>query len=322
MTQNWFSTEDPSRTGGKGSIGILYDSTLQAIVGLNIGHTSVEGESLDPVLRQCNEVRFTLSGSFIDVKITNRQAKENYTYFFLENPVLLPSGSVYTLLGTGSISETGTLYTGSTASTIFIPYLSLTFYYSGYNPTQNNVQDNRKTGVWQIVDTKANQVTATNISVLLEGLAEKAQMQEYSYESQGQVGGRYEGTKLTSIGGIYEKSKDKFIATYNSSSLSGQRDEPILSFYSFTGSLHPLGSEPEAIWNVEPSNRVHTTVYFNTKTADRTGTTYLPISGSVLYVREAGKSKVSRVTRKMVFSTDTGYIYTTDAFGQVSQITT
>lgn len=320
MTQRWFENEDPTRRVEGGGIGVLYDSGSQTIVGLNIGYISTEGTELVSVLRQCNSVRFSLSGSYLDANITSRRSKDSYMNFVIDPPVYFSSGSLFSLLATGSLSEEGTSYISSSSDVILVPYLSVSFYYSDYNPLQNVVVLNQKDVTKQVVDNRMNQVVPTNLEAIISGSAEKAQVQFSNYTKLGTVAGRYEGTKLTSVKSLYLGNKQLFVNQVSDIQCTSEKDNPVLTLYSFMGSIHPTGSIPEAIWDTSLSAREYITLYLGTEeVGEGNSVNYLPVSGSVLYTNEVG-NRFARVTNRMVFSVDSGFLYTTNELGRVHHI--
>jgi hypothetical protein len=79
------------------------------------------------------------------------------------------------------------------------PYLTLNNYYnSDFNPTMNNIMDNRKNSIYQDVDYSSGINAPVNFNFLISGSALKFPIPDSHYTQKSSVIPRYEGAKSTS----------------------------------------------------------------------------------------------------------------------------
>ena len=91
---------------------------------------------------------------------------------------------------------TSTLPQGTGKSIGFEPYSSEKFVNSDYNALHNNATTIANSANLQKVDYSVNPLIPVNIAALRSGSAQKAEIQEYLYNSAGMVRGRYIGKQL------------------------------------------------------------------------------------------------------------------------------
>ena len=88
----------------------------------------------------------------------------------------------------------------SNSSTLFNPFLndSPDFYNSAFNPTINNINENRLSTIFEEVEYYPGITTPVNFGLIISGSAVKAPIQDSNYTSKRIINPRYNGVKSTS----------------------------------------------------------------------------------------------------------------------------
>jgi len=156
------------------------------------GTTSNDILDLEQVLLTADTVRYTLNGETRKLLIIDRSRytsvsgdKTKDYYYFKITPILVTQ--------TGEDPGTGENLP-QLLNITFTPYLQDEKYqYNNYNPLISNILDNRISTVIQQSDRLKSDIRPTNLSDILSGSAEPAQIQDSNYTATGWSNARYTG---------------------------------------------------------------------------------------------------------------------------------
>lgn len=157
--------------------GVDITSQLEQVDKLVIPHTSKTGAS---------------PSSTLTYNITGKAEYTDYFIFDITLPYANTSGS----------NETG-------KGVVLEPYTSIRVDNSDYNALFNNTTGISNSANVQKVDYSTNPFVPINIQAIRRNLAEKAEVQEYLYNSVGMVSGRYIGKQLSAVAINEYSSGDK-----------------------------------------------------------------------------------------------------------------
>jgi hypothetical protein len=117
-------------------------------------------------------------------------------YISLEKPGI--GGNINIKSGSLLLTQSRAISASNCESVIFEPYItSANFYNSDYNPIINNVEDERLSSIYELVDYYPGITTPTNFDLILNGNAAKAPVQDSNYSSKRNADPRYNGVKST-----------------------------------------------------------------------------------------------------------------------------
>jgi len=180
--------------GGVGPGEVTDPVLVRIVTGLTVtvttkkdwGTTSSDILELEKVLAIADTVRYTLNGETKKLEIIDRSRytsvsgdkTRNYYYFQVTPTLITQTGNDLPQL----------------LNIIFTPYLQDEKYqYNDYNPLISNILDNRISTVIQQSDRLKSDVRPTNLSDILSGSAEPAQIQDSNYTATGWSNARYTG---------------------------------------------------------------------------------------------------------------------------------
>jgi len=306
---------------GTGNINLLYSSSVSGsndipippfhLQGLAVPFTSKEGTSIGAALKEVEKFRFEFVTGQVTAMITERQQKNSYYYFTFEEVVVntLPS----------SVDAAGnTVYTGSQA--VFVPYITTNFKNSPYNPTGNNSERSKLNSKVRKVDRQTSQFNPTNLTAILSGSAQFAEIQNCSYTKAGIINARYNGSKATSAGPIARVYNKEFFTTrINQERIPG--NEPALNLITFQASIHADDANTTVIKGLLNADREIVDVLFNPLiSGSHPNKTYpnFPVSSSFIYGLEGGKT--FKLTNSKIYSIDTDNVFTTNNLGGVTLV--
>jgi len=318
MTLQEFIETSPQSYGAT-IVNLLYSSSVSGsddtpitpftLQGITIPNSS-QGTDLAATLKEVTEIKFDLTDGPVTATITGRQKRSGYFYFTFNDVVVNNIPSPDSLgISLFENSEFG-----------FVPYLTLAFNNSDYNPLHNNSEGSKTNVVRKVVDRDASQAIPTNFDAIISGSAEAAELQNCSYTKTGILNSKYQGSKSTAAntntGRIYHKLD--FTNAVTSSAIAG--NEPALSFIEFEGSLHPTDADATKIKAILQADRELIPLYFNSELSGSAGDQSFPsfpISGSFVYQDAEQGNRLVKVVNSSFFIVDTGLVYTTNENGGV-----
>lgn len=318
MTLQEFIETKPQSYGAT-NVNLLYSSSVSGssntpvppftLQGITIPNSS-QGTDLAATLKELTSLRFDLTDGPITTTITGRQKRTGYFYFTFSEVAVSNIPSIDSLgISLFNDSEFG-----------FVPFLTLAFNNSDYNPLHNNSEGSKLNSTRKVVDRNTSQSTPTNLTAIISGSAQAAELQNSSYTKTGLINARYNGSKAsaanTSIGRIY--NKQELTTSISSNAIAG--NEPALSFIEFEGSLHPTDSDPTKIKAILQADRDLVPLYFNSVLSGSMGDQTFPnfpISGSFIYQDAEYGNRMVKVVNSSIFIVDTGLVYTSNENGGI-----
>jgi len=305
MTELEFINLNPASFSGAGTANLLISSSISGseevpvppyvIQAMTVPNTSLNNVDVNKTLTEATSIIFDFANGTIEATITARQKKSGYHFLRFE-PII-----VSTLPSTISYLSGNRIYKEFNASFIFEPFFTAPFFNNDYNPLISNYSVNKKNTVAQVVDRNSGQANPSNITSLISGSSQKAEIQNCSYTKAGIINSKYVGTKLTS------------------GSLIG--DDPALGLKEFQGSLHSVDATNASIKEIQLSDRTVNTIYFTSILSGSHPTkkfSDFPEPNTFIYT-ETGNKFIRSVSSK-IFSIDKGKVYSTDEFGKVVSI--
>lgn len=326
MTELEFIAINPGTSYGAGAAGLLYSSSVSGsgntpvapfeLRGLTLPVTSKSGEDVTYALRQVTEFTFDISGSSYTSKVLSKQLKSGYVFFRM-SPTSLSA------LPTTVDASDNPAWDNS--EFVFVPYLPSNFTNSDYNPLLNNSETSRINDFKRVVDRMDSQFVPTNLTAIIAGTAEKAELQFSNYTDSGLKNSRYDGV------------------TENSGSIPFE--DPAITLRKCQGSIHPLRASNVRLrgTGLNDSGSVERDVvdiYFRVDTRPTglvpTGQNYISgsgtqptikgtygaggkISGSLCYEKAENEDFI-KISDKKIFIEESGDILTTNELGQVKEI--
>lgn len=321
MTLQEFIGANPTNWG-TGNANLLVSSSVSGsypytnpippytVKGITMPVISKNNKKIEPALKEVTEFRFNFNGQIIKSSILGRQKRRGYYFFQLTDFIIneLPE----TLDFDGNV-----IYDES--EFVFVPYVAVSFINNDYNVLLSNSARSKLNTVRQVADRNTNAAIPSNLVAILSQSAEPAELQNCSYTKLGLISSRYQGTKTTKAGPIFDFNYDNFESKVNANAIPG--NDPALALKEFKGSLHPNDSSNETIKGIQLSDREIINIFFNTElSGSHPNKSYssFPQLGSFLE-QEQGTRFVRAVNSK-VYSVDKGTIITTDEIGQVTSI--
>ena len=324
MTLQEFITANPANWG-TGNANLLISSSVTGsfpdltpiapftVKGISVPVISKNNKRIEPALKEVEEFRFQFNGQIIKSKILARQKRRGYYFFQLADFIIndLPE----TLDFDGNV-----IYDDS--EFVFVPYVAVSFINNDYNILLSNSARSKLSDTHRVVDRNAGGAgdTPTNFEALISQSAERAEIQNCSYTKIGLISSRYEGTKTSKAGPIYNFNDDIFETEVLAKAIPG--NDPALALKEFRGSLHPNDASDTTIKAIQLSDRSVENVFFDTVlSGSHPNKAYsnFPVVGSFLQSEDG--TRFARAVNSKVYSVDKGLIFTTDEFGEVISIT-
>ena len=300
---------------GSGNANLLYSSSVSGsddtpiapfhLQGFTIPFTSKEGTDIEAALKEVDSIKFTYPTGTITAEITGRQKRTEYFYFTFTTVVVNTLPSTFDVAG-------NTIHDNSEFT--FVPYTTLDFNSSDYNPLVNNSEGSLINSSVQRVDRFADSINPTNLTAIIAGTAQAAEIQDSSYSVRGILNSKYNGAKTTIAGPLTIYNKSILTATVDSNAIQG--NEPSLSFVEFQGSIHSDDADTTTIKAINNSDREIVPLYFNEILSGSHPNKIVPnfpISGSYIYQDQG--NRLIRVVKSKIYSIDKGVVYTTNEFG-------
>jgi hypothetical protein len=185
----WYQTPNPYLTFEFTASGVSMpssfapDNTFQLVNGSNIIFN--QGFIADGTPRN-------YSGSFILQPIETQQ----YGFaIFHDADSGTPALNITTL--TIKIIQTTPEFNGSSSLTLFDPYVP-NFDYNNYNPLLNNAVENQTSQFFMKLDYDQSPVIPSNLTIILNNSAPRAQIQDSNYDSRAYSNIRYNGSRTNS----------------------------------------------------------------------------------------------------------------------------
>lgn len=314
MTLEDFIATDPGSYGNS-NINLFYSSSISGsdtpippytITGLSI-QDRASGIDISSALKNVTSLKFDFGGSRLTATIEGRQKRTGYFYFNIAPVVTnnLPT----TVDFAGNIIENDSEF-------VFVPYVQTSFNNSNYNPLINNSEDSKRNVVTQQVDRTTSQANPTNLTAILAGNANPAEIQNCSYTKVGIISSRYVGTKTTPAGPIYEFNKDAFRTKVVAGTIEG--NSPAASYKGFQGTIYPDDADTTAIKGINLSDRDIVEVYFDAQLSGSHPTKTFPNYPTTHnFIFTTDTNRFVRSVKSKIYSVDKDQVFTTDEFGEV-----
>jgi len=320
MTLQEFLATSPT-SYGPGNMNLLYSSSISGsgntpiapfhIQGLAIPFSSVNGVNVEAALKEVDTFRFDYPTGQLSAKITGRQQKSGFYYFTMAEIVVNSLPSTLNFSGDPIINDT---------ACVFIPYVTLNFNNSDYNPLTNNSEGSKTTAYHQVVDKQTSQFVPTNFTAIISGSAKSAEIQESTYTSAGIINGRYNGSKTTAAGPISRLyHKGQFTAEVNSKAITA--NEPAVNLVSFKASLHASDADTTTIKDILNADRKQVDVLFTSQLSGSHPKKIFPSFAKVndtIFSIEGNRT--FKLTNNKLYSIDTDEVLTTDNLGAVTLV--
>ena len=321
MTIQEFLDTNPS-SYGTGNMNLFYSSSVSGsgsvpvapfhLQGLTIPFTSKNAVNVTAALKEVENFRFDLHVGQLDAKVIGRQQKTNFYYFKIEEIVTqtLPT----------SVNFNGDpIYTDSEA--VFVPYVTLNFNNSPYNPLGNNSEGSKTNPAYQKVDRTTSQFNPTNLNAIISGSATDAQLQECAYTKTGIINGKYNGSKNAGISRVISREYNKQNLSTLISANQQDADHPAIGLLTFEGSLHASDADTTAVKNILNADRDIVDILFTTALTGSHPSKFFPNFpkiGSTVFGLEGNRT--FKLTNNKIYSIDTDEVLTINNLGTVGTI--
>lgn len=306
---------------GAGNMNLLYSSSVSGsdnipippftMQGLAIPFRDRNGINIGDALREVEVFRFDYPTGQISTTITGRQQRNGYYYYTINEVV------TNTLPSTVDVGG-NPLYESS--SCVFVPYVSLDYNNSDYNPLSNNSEGSKLNPYAQKVDRNTSQFNPTNLIAINSGSASDAELQQCSYTKAGIINGRYNGSKTTAAGPIARQyNKGLFTQQVQTNKITA--NEPAATLVTFKGSIHASDADTNTIKNILNADREIVQVLFDsTLSGSHPNKIYpsFPKTTNTLFGLDG--SKTFKLTNNKVYSIDTDQVLTTNNLGTVTLV--
>lgn len=317
MTLEEFIATDPASYGNS-NINLFYSSSVSGstplapftIKGLSVQTQDSSGVDLTDVIKNITQLKFTFGGSQLTAVVSGRQRRSTYFYLTVDpfNTNTLPT----TVDVAGNVIEEDSEF-------VFIPYIQTSFNNNDYNPLINNATTNKSNVVAKKVDRDISQGNPSNLTAILEGTAQAAELQNCSYTKLSSISSKYLGSKTTSGGPVYVQNKDRLTNIISSSAIAG--NSPAQAFREFEGSIHSNDSDATTIKDITLSDREVVDIYFDAQLSGshpNKAFPGFPSTSNYLYTSEG--NRLVRSVNTKIYSIDKGEVYVTNEFGQVTAV--
>ena len=306
---------------GRGNINLLYSSSVSGsddvpippyhIQGLSIPFTTLGGTNIGDALREVETFRFDYPTGQLSAEITGRQQRNEYYYFTVKEIVTTVLPSSVDFSGNPILND---------SQTVFVPFVSLGFNNSDYNPLGNNSEGSSVNPYAQKVDRNTSQFNPTNLAAINTGTATDAELQESSYSSAGIINGRYNGSKTTAAGPI-SREYHKGVFTQEVLDNSIAANNPATTLVTFQGSIHASDADTTAIKNILNADREVVEILFDSTLSGSHPNKIFPSfakTSNTLFALDGNKT--FKLTNNKVYSIDTDSVLTTNNVGTVTLV--
>jgi len=188
----------------------LYTSSMSNNIALYISASALfqgsSGGNANFIIRvvNINGVITDLAATSSAISILNPNISLTATYYALPGDELKlqisrNSGTPVFLTGSINITQSTPPSVAELDSVILEPYITTTNYYnSDNNSLINNISNNRKSTIYQDVNYNQGALVPINFDLLIDGDAQKAEIQDSNYTLSRHTNPRYNGSKTTS----------------------------------------------------------------------------------------------------------------------------
>ena len=321
MTLQEFIETNPS-SYGNGNMNLLYSSSVSGsgsvpiapfhLQGLAVPFSSKNGVTISDALKEVETFRFDYTTGQLSAKITGRQQKNNYYYFTFDEIVVneLPTSTNFT---------GDPIFTGS--ESVFVPFVTVNFNNSPYNPLSNNSEGSKTNVTFQRVDRMTSQFNPTNLDSIISGSSTAAELQECAYEKTGVINGRYNGSKNAGITQIISRqyNKAKLSATVSANQVAA--DHPSIGLLTFEGSIHATDADTTAVKNILNADREIVDILFTTAISGSHPNKFFPSFpkiGNTIFGLEGNRT--FKLTNNKIYSIDTDEVLKTNNLGVVTAV--
>lgn len=321
MTLEEFIETNPS-SYGTGNMNLLYSSSVSGsnnvpiapfhLQGLSIPFNSKNSVNVTAALKEVQTFRFDYPTGQLTATITGRQQRTNYYYFTFTEIVTNTLPGTLSFSGDPIIEET---------PSVFVPYVTLNFNNSPYNPLGNNSEGSKTNPYIQKVDRLTSQFNPTNLDSIISGSGTSAELQQCAYTKTGIINGKYHGSKNAGITQVIsrEYNKQNLTATVVANQVSS--DRPAVGLLTFEGSLHASDADTATIKDILNADRTKVEILFESVlTGSHPNKFYpnFPKVGNTAFGLEGNRT--FKLTNNKIYSIDTDEVLTTNNLGVVTLV--
>jgi len=320
MTLQEFLDTSP-QSYGTGNMNLLYSSSVSGsdnvpiapftLQGLAVPFLSANGVNVAAALKEVDTFRFDYTTGQLSARITGRQQKNNFYYFTFEEIVVnqLPGDTNFS--GDPIIED---------SPAVFVPFVTLNFNNSDYNPLANNSEGSKRTPIQFRIDRDASQFNPSNLTAIISGSATAAELQECSFTKTGIINGKYNGSKTTAAGPISRQyHKQLFTTQVNDNAIDA--NEPAVNLVTFKASLHASDAGTTAVKNILNADRDIKDVLFDSALSGSHPKKIFPSFaklGNTIFGLQGNST--FKLTNNKIYSIDTDEVLTTNNFGVVTLV--
>ena len=321
MTLEEFIETNPS-SYGTGNMNLLYSSSVSGsnnvpiapfhLQGLSIPFNSKNSVNVTAALKEVQTFRFDYPTGQLTATITGRQQRTNYYYFTFTEIVTNTLPGTLSFSGDPIIEET---------PSVFVPYVTLNFNNSPYNPLGNNSEGSKTNPYIQKVDRLTSQFNPTNLDSIISGSGTNAELQQSAYTTTGIINGKYHGSKSAGITQVIsrEYNKQNLTATIAANQVSS--DRPAVGLLTFEGSLHASDADTATVKDILNADRTKVEILFESiLTGSHPNKFYpnFPKVGNTAFGLEGNRT--FKLTNNKIYSIDTDEVLTTNNLGVVTLV--
>ena len=321
MTLEEFIETNPS-SYGTGNMNLLYSSSVSGsnnvpiapfhLQGLSIPFSSKNSVNVTAALKEVQTFRFDYPTGQLTATITGRQQRTNYYYFTFTEIVTNTLPGTLSFSGDPIIEET---------PSVFVPYVTLNFNNSPYNPLGNNSEGSKTNPYIQRVDRLTSQFNPTNLDSIISGSGTNAELQQSAYTTTGIINGKYHGSKSAGITQVIsrEYNKQNLTATIAANQVSS--DRPAVGLLTFEGSLHASDADTATVKDILNADRTKVEILFESiLTGSHPNKFYpnFPKVGNTVFGLEGNRT--FKLTNNKIYSIDTDEVLTTNNLGVVTLV--
>lgn len=321
MTLEEFIETNPS-SYGTGNMNLLYSSSVSGsnnvpiapfhLQGLSIPFNSKNSVNVTAALKEVQTFRFDYPTGQLTATITGRQQRTNYYYFTFTEIVTNTLPGTLSFSGDPIIEET---------PSVFVPYVTLNFNNSPYNPLGNNSEGSKTNPYIQKVDRLTSQFNPTNLDSIISGSGTNAELQQSAYTTTGIINGKYHGSKSAGITQVIsrEYNKQNLTATIAANQVSS--DRPAVGLLTFEGSLHASDADTATVKDILNADRTKVEILFESVlTGSHPNKFYpnFPKVGNTAFGLEGNRT--FKLTNNKIYSIDTDEVLTTNNLGVVTLV--
>lgn len=321
MTLEEFIETNPSSYGA-GNLNLLYSSSVSGsenvpiapfhLQGLSIPFSSLNGVNVTAALKEVETFRFDYPTGQLTARITGRQQRTNYYYFTFTEIVTNTLPSSFNFSGDPIIGET---------PSVFVPYVTLNFNNSPYNPLSNNSEGSKTNPYIQKVDRLTSQFNPTNLDSIISGSGTSAELQQCAYTKTGIINGKYNGSKNAGITQVISREYNKANLTATVEANQVASDRPAVGLLTFEGSLHASDADTATVKDILNADRTKVEILFETVLSGSHPNKFypnFPKVGNTVFGLEGNRT--FKLTNNKIYSIDTDEVLTTNNVGVVTLV--